>query len=95
MYYGKFYPGYISDDHEGLDLEVKSYLLKGLQQDRIAKNLPPITDEIYIGVMSLSSHAYIPTWSSREEYKCFDFYCEIYKEKTTMYINGAPLTLAL
>jgi hypothetical protein len=31
-YYGKYCSDYISDDHEGLDTEVKYSLLKGLQK---------------------------------------------------------------
>ena len=37
-YYGKYCSDYISDDHEGLDTEVKYSLLKGLKKYNEEKN---------------------------------------------------------
>jgi hypothetical protein len=87
-YYGKFVCDYISDDHEGLDNEIRWYVIDGINKYREQKELPPI-EKIYIGVISFSMNRYIPTFSSDQEIQCFDFYYEKYEhvnEKT--YING-------
>ena len=41
-----------------------------------------------MGVLSLSEHAYIPTYSSDHEKKCFDFYFEIKKGYYEIHVNG-------
>ena len=84
-YYGKccFYS--ISDDHEGLDNEVKYYLKKGLNEYRKNKNIQNIKSKIMIGILSLSSDEIIPTYSTNAEIKCFDFY-KTFDGK--IYING-------
>ena len=74
IYYGKCYFEYISDDHEGLDEEVRPLLVEGLNEYRKQTNLPDIIDTIHIGVISLSSHTYIPVYSSNKEREFFDFY---------------------
>lgn len=84
-YYGKYCAERISDDHEGLDQEVRYELTKGLQAYRTQRNLPPLTAKIHIGVLSLSCHEAIPTYSSKREIKCFDFY-SYYGEN--IYVNG-------
>jgi hypothetical protein len=80
-YYGKYCFDSISDDHEGLDLEVKYVLKTGLNRNRV-KNKQPIlnSNDIYVGVLSFSINECIPTHSSNDEKPGFDFYCE--------YING-------
>ena len=85
IYYGKYCIDYISDDHEGLDNEVKYTLIKGLNDYRIQRNMPKLNSKIYIGVLSFSSDQIIPTYSSEDEIKCFDFYYD-YNDK--IYING-------
>ena len=72
-FYGKYYTDNISPDHEGLDAEIKHYLLQGIQKQDL---LPDITEEVRIGVLSVSNHKYISIHSSNEERNCFDFYCE-------------------
>ena len=84
-YYGKYCTDYISDDHEGLDNEVKYILKRGLNTYRKNNNIPKLKSNIMIGILSLSSNDIIPTYSSDNEIKCFDFYCD-YDNKT--YING-------
>lgn len=84
-YYGKFCDYCISDDHEGLDNEVKYILKQALNEYRKKNNIPKIRSKIMIGVLSFSSNQTIPTYSTNDEIKCFDFY-KNYDEK--IYVNG-------
>jgi hypothetical protein len=84
-YYGKYCIDYISDDHEGLDNEVKYVLIKGLNDYRKQNNKPLLNSKIFIGILSFSSNQTIPTYSTTNEIKCFDFYHD-YDNK--LYING-------
>jgi hypothetical protein len=84
-YYGKYCFDYISDDHEGLDNEVKYILKQSLNQYRKQNNENKIKSKLMIGILSFSSNENIPTYSTNNEIKCFDFY------KTydgLIYING-------
>ena len=83
-YYGKYCTDYISDDHEGLDNEVKYILKRGLNMYRTQNNIPKLKSKIMIGILSFSSNDIIPTYSSDNEIKCFDFYYSYDK----IYING-------
>jgi hypothetical protein len=87
-YYGKYFDEYFSDDHEGLDTEVKYSLIRGLNQYRKQNNMPTIKSKITIGVLSFSSNQVIPTFSTKNEIKCFDFY-RYYDN--TIYINGKQI----
>jgi hypothetical protein len=84
-YYGKYCSDYISDDHEGLDTEVKYILKGGLDEYRKKNNMPKLNKKIIIGVMSFSSNQVIPTYSTSNEIKCFNFYHGYDNKK---YING-------
>ena len=84
-YYGKYCADYISDDHNGLDNEVKYELKRGLNKYRKQNNIQKIRSKIIIGILSFSSDNFIPTYSSDNEIKCFDFYRD-YDDK--IYING-------
>jgi hypothetical protein len=84
-YYGKCCFDYISDDHEGLDNEVKYFLKKGLNDYRKKNNIQKIKSKIMIGILSLSQNKIIPTYSTNYEIKCFDFYKNYDGQ---MYING-------
>lgn len=85
LFYGKYYTDYISDDHEGLDKEIKPYLLKGMNEFQLSH-------EVHIGVISVSDHNCISIHSTDEEIKCFDFYCKKFtinhKISLTMYMFG-------
>ena len=83
-YYGKYCSDYISDDHEGLDNEVKYILKQSLNQYR-KNNNKKIISNLMIGILSFSSSETTPTYSTNNEIKCFDFY-KNYDEK--IYING-------
>jgi hypothetical protein len=84
-YYGKYCFHSISDDHEGLDIEVEYILKQGLNEYRKKNNIQELNSNIIIGILSFSSNNIIPTYSTDEEIKCFDFYCN-YDNK--IYING-------
>ena len=84
-YYGKYCFDYISDDHEGLDDEVKHKLINALNKYRKKKNIPELKSKIIIGILSFSSNDIIPTYSTDNEIKCFDFY---YNDDNKIYING-------
>ena len=84
-YYGKYCVDYISDDHEGLDNEVKYALLKGLNEYKKQNYKHKIKSKIIIGVLSFSTNDNIQTYSSNDEIKCFNFYHD-YNNK--IYING-------
>ena len=84
-YYGKYCADYVSDDHEGLDNEVKYILLQGLNQYRQKNNIKKLKSKIIIGILSFSSNNFIPTFSTNDEIKCFDFY---YDYDNNIYING-------
>lgn len=84
-YYGKFCSDHISDDHEGLDSIVKNILLKGLNDYRKKNNIKKIKSKIMIGILSFSSSSIIPTYSTDDEIKCFDFYSDYHGN---IYVNG-------
>jgi hypothetical protein len=85
-YYGKYCFDYISDDHDGLDNEVK-YNLKQmlLYLYRKQNNIQEIKPKVMIGILSFSRDDVVPTHSTKNEIKCFDFY-KYYDED--IYING-------
>jgi len=84
-YYGKYCFDYISDDHDGLDNEVKHILKKGLNEYRKKNNSKELKSKIIVGILSFSSNRIIPTYSTDNEKKCFDFY---YNYDDKIYING-------
>jgi len=84
-YYGKYCFDYISDDHEGLDNEVKYILKQSLKQYRKQNNIQKIKSKLMIGILSFSSNGNIPTYSTNDEIKCFDFYKN---DDGLIYING-------
>ena len=89
-YYGKCCFDYISDDHEGLDNVVQPILIKGLNEYRKKKNIQELKSNIIVGILSFSSDNVVPTYSTDNEIKCFDFYyCYDYDDKINkIYING-------
>lgn len=90
--YGKYACDRISDDHEGLDTIVRSVLISGLNTVRERLNLPKVRSKnLHIGVLSLSTGEYIPTYSSHIEINCFDFYYTEYDNIYETYINGEKI----
>jgi len=90
-YYGKYITDYVSDDHEGLDEEVKYTLVDGINRYRNKKALPKLHSKIHIGIMSFSSNKYIPVYSTEKEINCFDFYFINENYKKQIFINGKLL----
>jgi predicted secreted protein len=84
-YYGKCCFDYFSDDHEGLDNVVQNILIKSLNEYRRKKNIQKLKTNIIVGILSFSSNDIIPTYSTDDEIKCFDFY---YQKYNKIYING-------
>lgn len=92
-FYGKYYTDYISDDHEGLDEEIKPYLLQGIREYDKFEYLPEeLKEKVSIGIISVSDHNSISIHSSDKERNCFDFYCKKFtinhKISLTIYICG-------
>ena len=92
-YYGKYASDYISDYREGLYKEVKPFLFDGLNAYRKRNNIPEINVEVYVGILSFSTHSFIPTFSSNNKIKCFDFYYEKYDLISKTYINGKLINM--
>jgi predicted secreted protein len=89
IYYGKYVCDYISDDHEGLDDEIRPKVLQGINDFRKKNNISKEIKFILIGILSFSSDKYIPLYSSNKEIKCFNFYYKKHdNNKEEIYVNG-------
>jgi hypothetical protein len=91
-YYGKYVCDYISDDHEGLDKEIKPTLVDGINKYRKQKGLSKLKTPVHIGILSFSANRDIPTYSTDAEIKCFGFYHSSYHNKSKTYVNGKLIT---
>jgi|GEM_PF-6994386 len=92
-FYGKYVCDYISDDHEGLDIEVISSIMHGIHKYREQKGLPKLKKAFKVGILSFSQNSYIPTYSTDAEIECFDFYHKQFDDyKGETYVNGKLLT---
>lgn len=91
-YYGKYVFDYMSDDHEGLDDQIRPLVLDSINRFRDQKGLSPLC-YIKIGILSFSVDDYIPCYSTDKEYECFDLYCEedFSKNTKTLYVNGIQI----
>lgn len=97
-FYGKYVCDYISDDHEGLDQEILPTLYIGLNRHRKQLDLPLLKDnDISIGIISCSTNNNWLNYTSKDEYKFFDFYYTYYNHMTMnkpiskYYIKGVEL----
>ena len=94
-YYGKYVSSRFSDDHEGLDNEIKSSLMRGLrlyqQQHNSAERSPLKYNQVKVGILSYSNDEFVPTFSSQREIACFDFYCDDSHHTYKTYVNGKLL----
>ena len=88
-YYGKFVSNYISDDHDGLDREMKSIVVYGINLLTMNMTINITMDDVSLGILSFSDHSYIPTYSSDDEIEMFDFYYDDCStmEKIKIYVN--------
>jgi len=86
-FYGKYVCDEMSDDHDGLDNEIMPVLIDGINKYRKQRGLSD--KKISLGILSFSANGCIPTFSTDNEIKCFDFYHKefIYRENET-YVNG-------
>ena len=76
-FYGKYFVDYVSDDHDGLDNEVRPTLLTGINIYRKQKGLEMLnSSDLQIGILSFSLNGDISPYSSDNEIECFDFYYE-------------------
>jgi hypothetical protein len=64
---------------------VKDILIQGLNKYRKKNNIQKLKTKIIIGILSFSSNNIIPTYSTDNEIRCFDFY---YNYDDKIYING-------
>lgn len=93
VYYGKCKFSYLSDDHNGLDKEVKPYVLEGINRYRKQKNIKQLKSKfVKIGILSNSCFNDFYCYVSEKEIECFDFYCICnYYYKRELYMNGKKL----
>ena len=77
-YYGKYIFNCMSDDHDGLDDQIRPLVLDGINRFRDQKGLTPL-HYVKIGILSFSVDDYIPCYSSDKEY---------YKTTKKLYVNG-------
>ena len=90
-YLGKNLTDWISDDHDGLDTVVEHFLRNGINTYRIQHGgKHPLTANVrlHVAILSLSSNTVIPSYFSKQEYRCFDFYMEHFHGVRTLYVNG-------
>jgi hypothetical protein len=99
-YFGKIVWANMSDDHNGLDEEVRPYLLCGLNTYRESKGLPLLTyDGVAISTLSYSFEDRIPVYSTINDNMCFDFYMIVRnysscsKVETTTIVDGNNITM--
>ena len=102
-YLGKIFFSCMSDDHDGLDVEVRPYLLSGLNSYREIHGLPILDDkDLQIAVISFSFEKVIPVYSTDDEIPGFDFYMRVKgggdgdyytNQEIKTYVNGKYIEL--
>lgn len=88
IFYGKYVCDDVSDNYEGLDIEIKTKIIYGINEFRNQKGLDILEKKLCIGILSFSSDRYTYIYSSDEEIKCFDFYYIDCCDESKTYING-------
>lgn len=93
-FYGKYITDYVSDDHEGLDKEIKYRVLDCINKYRASKNIKKLESKNFlVGVLSCTTNDNFLDYYSNQEIKCFDFYYKKINYNTQdVYINGKKLT---
>ena len=93
-FYGKLVKPTLSDDHEGIDREVRNYVLSGLNAYRKQKNMAPFADgsKLQIGILGMmNGNIYFCT---HDERTCFDFYAREQEQgRVHYYINGREISV--
>jgi len=91
VHFGKCDYEYVSDDHDGLDIEVINSLLHGMNSWRTQRGFVALTEEdVQVGIMSVSSDD--RCYTSEHDYACFDFWfregsqdvCYVKKERVEL-----------
>ena len=95
IFYGKYVCHDISNNYEGLDIEIKTTVINGINEYRNQKGLDKLDKKLSIGILSFSSNRHTYIYSSDEEIECFDFYyincynqSKTYIDQSKTYING-------
>jgi len=88
-FYGKYITDYISDEHNGLDMEILPVLIASINLFRNYKKLPRLKTIPQIGIMSCSDENNYLNYTSSNERNCFDFYyLKFEKNPPYIYVNG-------
>ena len=88
IFYGKYVCDYVSDNHEGLDIEIKPIVINGINEYRNQKGLDKLDKKVFLGILSFSSNRHNFIYSSIKEIECFDFYYINCNDESETYING-------
>jgi hypothetical protein len=91
--YGKYVATHFSDDHEGLDAEMRSVLVNALNRLREEEDVLR-EEEVSLGILSVSYGDSFPIYSTEEEIRAFDFYhttSGYLYECSKTYLNGVLL----
>ena len=92
--YGKYLSGWMTEDHQGLDAEMKSVLVKTINRRRERNGLPGSVlreEEVTLGIIAVSYAESFPIYSTSEERFCFDFYYTDYgyvSDACQAYLDG-------
>jgi hypothetical protein len=95
-YFGKYvFSGScgISDDHEGLDTQIVTGVLNGINRFRTKNNKEKLSlHQIKVGILAFCPNDnFIPVYSSDDEIGAFDFYhlsSDVWTKNPKIYING-------
>jgi hypothetical protein len=88
IFYGKYVCDDVSDNDEGLDIEIKTIVINGINEYRNQKGLNKLDKKVFFGILSFSENRYTYIYSSDEEIECFDFYYIHFYDTSKTYING-------
>jgi hypothetical protein len=88
IFYGKYVCDDVSNNHEGIDIEIKPIVINGINEYRNQKGLNKLDKKVFLGILSFSENRHTYIYSSDEEIKCFDFYYINCYDTSKTYING-------
>jgi hypothetical protein len=88
IFYGKYVCDSVSDNYEGLDIEIKPIVINGINEYRNQKGLDKLDKKVFLGILSFSENRHTYLYSSDEEIECFDFYYINCYDISRTYING-------
>ena len=88
IFYGKYICDDVSNNYEGLDIEIKPTIINGINEYRIQKGLDKLDKKVFLGILSFSENRHTYIYSSNKEIECFDFYYINNNDESETYING-------